>query len=132
MCYLTYSQYKEYGGQLDEEVFNSLIDVTQSVIDMSTFNRLLRYDNTLPDFLSDIVSKATFYQLEYINNTGGLDGILGQDNTGNVKSESIGKYSVTIDSENKKSFKIGDIVLNTLAANELDKAYLRNRWIGRC
>jgi len=132
MCYLTYSQYKEYGGQLDEEVFNSLIDVTQSVIDMSTFNRLLRYDNTLPDFLSDIVSKATFYQLEYINNTGGLDGILGQDNIGNVKSESIGKYSVTIDSENKKSFKIGDIVLNTLAANELDKAYLRNRWIGRC
>lgn len=131
MDYLTYSQYREYGGQLDEEIFNSLIDVTQSVIDMNTFNRLLKYE-TLPDNISKIVSKATFYQLEYINNTGGLDGILGQDNTDNVKSESIGKYSVTVNSENKTSFKIGDIVLNTLAANELDKAYLRNRWIGRC
>ena len=131
MNYLTYSQYREYGGQLDEETFNSLIDVTQSVIDMNTFNRLLKYE-TLPDNISKIVSKATFYQLEYINNTGGLDGILGQDNTDNVKSESIGKYSVTVNSEDKTSFKIGDIVLNTLAANELDKAYLRNRWIGRC
>lgn len=128
MNYLTYSQYKEYGGQLDEETFNSLIDVTQSVIDMNTFNRLLKYEN-LPDNISKIVSKATFYQLEFINNTGGLDGILGTDN---IKSESIGKYSVTVNSENKTSFKIGDIVLNTLAANELDKAYLRNRWIGRC
>lgn len=132
MKYLTFEQYREYGGQIEEEdEFNSLLDISQQIIDINTFNKLVRLEE-IPEHLAPFISKATFYQLEYLYNTGGIDSILGMDSIGNIKSESLGKYSVSFETENNSSYRIGGVTLNTMAANELDKVYLRNRWIGRC
>ena len=40
--YLTYTEYQEYGGQLDETSFNDLEYDAESTINWFTFNRLLR------------------------------------------------------------------------------------------
>lgn len=130
MNYLSYDQYSEYGGQLDEADFNKLIGPTSSVIDLATFNRLCLLDS-LPDNIKAYVEKATYYQLEYINNTGGIESLLGNDSTDSIQSESIGNYSITNKSDVNNKISIAGITLCSLAANELDKANLRCCWIRR-
>ena len=39
--YLTYAEYKEYGGTVTESAFNSLIYEAQVKVDYYTFNRLV-------------------------------------------------------------------------------------------
>lgn len=131
MKYLDYTTYKDYGGELGEDVFNSLIGITEDIIDMATYNRINNVE-TLPVNVRNNLSKATFYQLEYINNTDGMNSILGDEREKEIKSESIGSYSVTFKENEYTGYRLANIKLNALASNELDKSYLRNNWIRRC
>lgn len=129
MIYLDYETYQELGGALDEETFNSILPIAQSIIDIYSYNRLTRY-NEIPEQYIDAVAKATYYQLEYINKAGGKEAALGTGGQDEIKTESIGNYSVTLDNSNKpKPLNALNLELSSLSANELDKVYLRSQWI---
>lgn len=57
MAYLTYTEYKSYGGKLDESVFNRLEYKARKMIDKRTFGRL----TTVPDVPESV--KRLMYEL---------------------------------------------------------------------
>ena len=62
MTYLSYSEYQEYGGTLDETTFNDLEFQAELQIDWYTFNRL--QDDTV---VSDRVKRCVFLLIKLIN-----------------------------------------------------------------
>lgn len=59
--YLSYDEYKEYGGTLEETAFNDLEFDAESVVNWYTFNRLKRPE--WKDVLSSEELKRCMYQL---------------------------------------------------------------------
>ncbi len=56
MDYLTYEEYKEYGGELPSTTFNSYVVDAQVIIDSKTFNRLSKMDE-IPEKVKQCVFK---------------------------------------------------------------------------
>ena len=92
--YLTYTEYQEYGGQLDETSFNDLEYDAESTINWFTFNRLLR-----PEWQTVLGSpglKRCMYQLiniKQIENTllassGGIGWAVGWTKEAGITKES--------------------------------------------
>lgn len=93
--YLTYAEYKAYGGALDETTFNDLAFEAASVIDWYTFNRLQK-ETTFPE----AVKRCMYRLIEYIvtqqqvNGIGANTGI--SDGAGaNIASQSNDGVSVS-------------------------------------
>ena len=59
--YLTYDEYSDMGGTLDESLFNTLLLDAQGYIDWYTFNRLWKEEWRTPDIMERV--KICVYQL---------------------------------------------------------------------
>ena len=59
--YLTYAEYEDMGGTLDETLFNSLVLDAQGYIDWFTFNRLWKEEWRTEDVMERV--KICMYQL---------------------------------------------------------------------
>ena len=89
--YLTYAEYQEYGGTLDETTFNDISFEASSLIDWYTFNRL-QNDSIYPE----AVKRCMYSIIKYIiaqqqvngisndsaDNSGVVAGIASQSNDG--------------------------------------------------
>lgn len=83
--YLTYDEYCELGGSLDEEDFNLLEYDVQKTIDEKTFNRLIKLE-TIPDELKICIFRMLRIEESYqVYET--------KDKT--IASENIDGYSVS-------------------------------------
>ena len=77
--YLTYEEYQNMGGTLDETTFNDLIFEAESILNHYTFNRLVN-DTEFPY----AVKRSVYEILKLVNNkantlnSGGEDGSVGQ------------------------------------------------------
>lgn len=129
--YLDYEKYKQFGGKLEQSDFDVIESLAELVIDTYTFYRLANMDK-LPDNLVDCVAKATYYQVCFIEQNGGADDIIASSESGSIRSESIGNYSVTYN-EIAGRFESAGIKISPLACAELDRKALRCNWVGgRC
>ena len=94
--YLTFEEYRELGGTLEQMPFNILEFKAQKEIDKYTFNRLLdleEYSNEVKVCVFDLMNIISNYT-KIIDNTG-------------IASESTDGYSVSygnVSSENVKSY----------------------------
>lgn len=68
--YLTYLEYKAYGGTLDETTFNDIEFEAQSIVDWYTFNRLQKED-TLPE----AVKRCVYKIMQYIQAQSSVNGL---------------------------------------------------------
>lgn len=130
--YLDFEKYKQFGGKLEQSDFELALPIAELAIDTYTFYRLCDME-TIPEKIVGCVAKATFYQIQYIDSSGRLESIYNSMDSDNIKSESIGNYSVTYEnSEASKYFRSAGIDISPLACAELDKYGLRCNWIGGC
>ena len=91
--YLTYSEYADMGGTLDEATFNDLEFEAEALINWYTFNRL-KNDNTFPDELKRLVKYLINLAEQRIN----LLGASGSGNdsvTGGIASQSNDGVSIS-------------------------------------
>lgn len=84
--YLSYTEYKELGGTLEEVPFNELEFECRKIIDSRTQNRL--------HFVTDIPDEVKMCEFKMINNIVRYNESKEQAQSG-VKSENIDGYSVT-------------------------------------
>ena len=83
--YLSYEEYKELGGTLEEMPFNILEYECQRIIDRRTFNRIQNVDkipNEVKMCIFNMMTISTNYQKSL-------------EIQGNIASESVDGYSVT-------------------------------------
>ncbi len=104
MTYLTYNEYLDYGGALDETIFDDLGFRASSIVDRYTFNRF-RNDTEFPEEL-----KRLIYRLVSLINVS--DSLLG------VSAEALGNSSGSVASQSNDGVSIS---YNTMSANELYK-----------
>lgn len=104
--YLTFSEYQEYGGTLDETAFNNFEFEAEAVIDWYTFNRLQNNTN-YPDKL-----KQCMYRLINMAQERAAAMALGEA----VNSESTEGTGVTIASRSNDGVSIS---YNVISASEL-------------
>lgn len=94
MAYLSFAEYTEYGGTLDETTFNEYLFEAECQIDWYTFNRL---HNVADNDIDERVKRCAFYLIKLIQDartvsavptisgesaTGTAAGILSQSNDG--------------------------------------------------
>lgn len=110
--YLTYNEYKELGGNLDQTPFNLLEFEAQRIIDNRTQNRLKGVEN-----LPQEVKMCMFNLINNINNYSSINNEVNR----NIASESVGSYSVSYVTGNQiaeivksKATELNDLVLTYL------------------
>ena len=110
--YLTYAEYIELGGTLEETPFNILEFESRKQIDLRTQNRL-KNENTIPEEVKlcdfHLISKIESYSIAL------------NSSSGNIASENIDGYSISYINATQiseiiksKNIEIGDIILNDL------------------
>ena len=100
--YLTFDEYKELGGTLEQTPFNLLEYETRRIIDEKTQLRLKK--SVIIPFEVKICS---FNLIDYLNN------FISENKTnGNIASESVGSYSVT--------YITGNQIKETIASNKIE------------
>ena len=102
--YLTYAEYQEYGGTLDESTFNDFEMEAETIVDWYTFNRL-QNDSIYPDKL-----KMCMYQLIRLAQQKRAALAVGESADGNVES------AATIASRSNDGVSIS---YNVMSASEL-------------
>lgn len=109
--YLTYDEYKELGGNLDQTPFNLLEYEARRIIDNRTLQRLKGINEKPQE-----VKMCMFSLINTINSYSNQ----GQTSK-NISSESVGSYSVSYatgtqiqETINSKNAELTDIVLNYL------------------
>ena len=110
--YLTYDEYIELGGTLEETPFNILEFEARKQIDLRTQNRLKNEETQSQD-----VKLCVFHLIEKINSYASTTG----NASGNISSESIDGYSISYLTANQisevvksKNSELQDIMLNDL------------------
>lgn len=109
--YLTYDEYKELGGSLDQTPFNLLEFEARKIIDNRTLQRLKGIEK--------IPQEVKICMFSLINT---INSYTSQSQTSkNISSESVGSYSVSYttgnqiqETINSKNAELTDIVLNYL------------------
>lgn len=104
--YLTYAEYQEYGGTLDEATFNDFEMEAETIVDWYTFNRL-QQDSIYPDRL-----KMCMYQLINLAQQKKAAMAQGESADGATNAES----AATIASRSNDGVSIS---YNVMSANEL-------------
>lgn len=105
--YLTYEEYQELGGTLEETPFNLLEFEARKKIDLRTQNRLKNVEEIPSEVkfcINSMINKIQLYQ---------------NDTNRNIGSESVGSYSVDyVDDIQKvvknKSAELDDIIMDCL------------------
>ena len=99
--YLTYDEYKELGGELEEAPFTLLEYKSRKQIDKYTFGRLIK---GIPENLKQDIEKTMMVLMEFN----------ASNKTSNVVSETIDGYSVsygdTEENENKIKAMVNDLL----------------------
>lgn len=93
--YLTYSEYTEMGGTLDETAFNDLEFEARAYVDWVTFNRLWN-EEVIPDRVKECIYhiiKLIQNKLEALN--ANPDSSSSEDGSGNIMSQSNDGVSIT-------------------------------------
>lgn len=110
--YLTYDEYLDLGGTLEETPFNILEFEARKQIDLRTQNRL-KNEDTIPEE----VKLCDFHLIEKI---GSYSNTLDKS-SGNISSESIDGYSISYINATQisevvksKNTELGDIILSDL------------------
>lgn len=125
MAYIDKEYYKQFGGSNIPDNFERIAEIASDIIDTISV-RPIDSNNTEQYAL---VQKATAYQVEMLNEQGGIDSIVGFASSTSVSSESLGTYSVTNNSNTQTSIKtINGIPVSTMALSLLKKAGLMSRW----
>lgn len=112
--YLTYLEYQELGGTLDQTPFNLLEYEARNQIDLRTQNRLVEVE--------DIPLKVKICEFNLINSLDGYIKMKDQvSQSGNISSESIDGYSVSYNDSSQlkeiiasKQDEIQDMLLSGL------------------
>lgn len=106
--YLTYSEYQEIGGKLQQMPFNLLEYRARKEIDKNTFGRFLNvndYPQELKLCINELINEIQIY-----------------NDVGNKSSETVGSYSVAfnkpVSSEENKIFK--NIIKSYLSNTKID------------
>lgn len=89
--YLTYEEYKSYGGTLDEATFNNLEFEAEALINWYTFNRL-KNDTTFPV----AVKRLMLYLINLASEKANLIGASGSGNIANAAIASQSNDGVSI------------------------------------
>lgn len=117
--YLTYSEYQELGGTLQELPFNLLEYESRKIIDEKTLNRLVNVD-----VIPDEVKLCEFKMINSINN---YQTTTTQAESG-ISSESIDGYSVSYGDMktiiNSKASELNDIITTSLFGVIVDNEHL--------
>jgi len=107
--YLTYSEYQELGGTLEELPFNKLEYECRKIIDEKTLNRLINVD-----IIPQEVKLCEFKMIDCVNS---FKSTISKTEKG-VNSETIDGYSVSYGSTkeiiNSKSSELDDIITTSL------------------
>lgn len=106
--YLTYKDYKELGGSLDEASFNLLEQKARKQIDHYTFNRLI---DGVPANLKNEIDMIMFRLIGMNDNI---------DKNINKSSESIDGYSVSYGGSTQANKEIEDTIKVMLSGYEVD------------
>lgn len=116
--YLTYTEYKELGGAIPDEMpFNLLEFNARKCIDKYTFGRLIN--------LTSQVQEVKLCVFELIEKLQGYSTNDGKSNIGNIASESIDGYSIAYNTNidlvlKSKASDIADTINTYLAACKLE------------
>ena len=106
--YLTYDEYKQLGGTLDENAFNLLEYEARKKINVKTFNRISR----LEEIPTDV--KMCMYNL--ITTIGSYE----ENHNKTIASESVGSYSVTYATASSETSKTKCREISTIIETYLD------------
>lgn len=109
--YLTYEQYREYGGELAETAFNNLEFEAEGIVNRYTFNRLMGESN-IPEAVGRVVYQL-ISALDQRNKALTLDGVVVSRSNDGV-SESRAAMSPD-NVYTSLSAQLGDIVLTGLS-----------------
>ena len=121
--YLTYAQYKLYGGTLDETTFNDMAFEAASIVDWYTFNRLQNMTEEYPEALQRCMYKLIqlIQTLSAVSGTGTPEsaasssaGIASQSNDGVSISYNILSASEIVNNSNAKSKQIVEMYLSNV------------------
>lgn len=102
--YLTFAEYQDLGGTLDEVPFNTLELTARGILDQRTFGRLKSLETQINEV------KICIYQL--INNI--------STSSKGISSESIDGYSVSYLDTKQKASVYDDIIRNNLSMCRLE------------
>lgn len=92
MEYITADDYRRLIGE-PPDGFDTLNAFTTGIIDQTTLWGLVgREFSELPQFIRDSVQKAAAYEVQYLDELGGISAV----NESPIASASLGKYSFTI------------------------------------
>lgn len=127
MAFIDAAYYKDEfkGTSIPESKFERLAELASDVID-----GLITVEMTMEEKQASAnVKKATAYQLEFMNEHGGIDTILGYSDV-DITSESLGDYSVSTGGGSSSIVKTSDgIPVSPMALMYLRKDGLMCRWM---
>lgn len=131
MAYIDYTYYKETfkGSAIPETEFDRLAEVASDVVYAICLNKPVG-----PVLLENDFLRAVAYQVEFINEQGGLEAIYGRSDASQGGSgEHLGDYSVSSASGSGSSYgeiKMYDgIPLSPLMLALLEKLGLMSQWV---
>ena len=130
MSYIDYTWYTETfcGTAIPEDDFTRLADIASDVV-----LDLCYVTPTAEIIESEDFKKATAYEVELLNDQGGLDAILGRSEAaGATLSESLGDYSISSKSGSERSVGLlNGIPISSMTILLLKRLGLRARWAFR-
>ena len=130
MSYIDYTWYTETfcGTAIPEDDFTRLADIASDVV-----LDLCYVTPTAEIIESEDFKKATAYEVELLNDQGGLDAILGRSEAaGAALSESLGDYSISAKSGSERSVGLlNGIPISSMTILLLKRLDLRARWAFR-
>lgn len=109
--YLTYLEYKTYGGTLDETTFNDIEFEAQTIVDWYTFNRL-QNETEFPE----AVKRCVYKIMQYIQAQSSVNGI------GDPNSASTDGVGAGVASQSNDGVSISYNILSAQAVVDNSKA----------
>lgn len=93
-AYITYAQYQAYGlTDVPEAQFDGMANRASDLVDAYTFRAVARFSLLADELYAERIRKATAYQVEHIQLSGGLNAWARDVGRLSGKSETIGNYS---------------------------------------
>lgn len=125
MAYIDKAYYEQFGGSNIPDDFERIAEIASDIIDIISICPIDK--NNTEQYA--LVQRATAYQVEMLNEQGGIDSIVGFASGTSVSSESLGAYSISNSSNAQAMIKtINGVPISTIAQSLLQKAGLMSRW----
>lgn len=118
--------YRDFNGKsIPDESFSRLADIASDVV-----HGICTVKPNEQDLVTDDFKKAVCYQVEMLNEQGGIDAILGfSEAAQECFSESLGDYSISPGTSETSSIKTyNGIPVSAMAYSKLQKLGLMSNW----